>query len=149
MTASFPTRRSHGWNFTLLHSTKWYSIIVSHNQNHKAPEEQSSLAHQDTTTWLTSMDRFQGSITDILFGPSVIAIGELKQFHTWTVTGTIWLQSWDQYNRSKIYIWIHNRIIRMKLREYTHGSTKHKDWQHLGLSPIAPWSSIMCIECMY
>jgi len=63
----------------------------------KALEEQSSLALWGTTTWLTGVGRSQGSITDTLFGPSVAPIGELRQSHTWTVTGTIWLQAWHQY----------------------------------------------------
>jgi hypothetical protein len=110
----------------------------------KALEEQSSLAHWDTTTWLTSMDHSQGSITGTLFGSSVVFIGELRQSYTWIVIGTIRSQSWHQYNRWKIYRQITDRFFRMMLSEYTHGSTEHEDREHHSLSPIAPWSRIMC-----
>jgi hypothetical protein len=83
----------------------------------KAPEEQSSLAHRDTTTWLTSTGRSQGSIIGALFGPSIAPIGELRQSHIWTVTGTIRSQSWHQY-------WIWQDIwIEVKPKYYIHGST--------------------------
>jgi hypothetical protein len=83
----------------------------------KALEEQSSLARRDTTTWLTSTGRSQGSITGALFGPSVVPIGELRQSHTWTVTGTIRSQSWHQY-------WINDKFIEVKPRDDIHGSTR-------------------------
>jgi hypothetical protein len=100
----------------------------------KVPEEQSSLARRDMTTWLTSTGRSQGSITGALFGPSVVPIGELRQSHTWTVTGTIRSQSWHQHNRSKIYRQINDRIIRTMLHEYSHGFTEHEDREHHSLS---------------
>jgi hypothetical protein len=92
-------------------------ISTASTRTTKAPEEQSSLARRDTTTWLTSMGRSQGSITGTLFGPSVVPIGELRQCHTCTVTGTICSQSWHQY-------WINDEFIEVKPNCYYPSSTR-------------------------
>jgi hypothetical protein len=77
----------------------------------KAPKEQSSLARRDTTIWLTAMGRSQGSITDTLFGPSIIPTGELSylnhdRYNTFAVITPILIDKWWKY-RSEARYYIH------------------------------------------
>ena len=114
--ASFPTRESQGWNSHFYALKRGTPTSTVSTRTTRDLEEQSSLARRDTTTWLTSMGRSQGSITDTLFGPSVVPVGELRQSHTWTVTGTIWLQSWHQYRSTEIFRQINDNICRSEAK---------------------------------
>ena len=51
------------------------------------------------------------------FRTSVVLSGELRQSHTWNVTGTIRLPSWHQYRW--ICVWINDRVTEISVKDNT------------------------------